>query len=181
MSFQLLTAEGSGFGRYALLLFLAGAMACSPDRREDHSTHYSPLTEIDTNNVQHLQVAWTYHTGDADTVNHSQIQCRPLFVDGVLYGTTPRLQLFALDAATGKQKWVFNPLDPARNKSRGDFIMNNNRGAVYWQDGSDKRIFYTAGAGLYAIDAVTGSLVTSFGKDGMVDLHDGLGRDVHNL
>src|SRR5579862_5127539 len=65
------------------------------------SQRYSPLTQIDTSNVKQLQVAWTYHTGDADTVNHSQIQCNPIIVDGILYGTTPQLKLFALDAATG--------------------------------------------------------------------------------
>ena len=65
---------------------------------------YSTLTEIDTANVNQLQVAWTYHTGDADTVNHSQIQCNPIVVDGVLYGTSPQMKLFAIDAASGKQK-----------------------------------------------------------------------------
>src|SRR5882724_10620324 len=125
----------------ALFLLLTGAMACSRPQWEDPSIHYSGLTQIDTSNVLHLQVAWTYHTGDADTVNHSQIQCRPLFVDGALYGTTPRLTLFALDAATGKQRWAFNPLDSAGNNTRGDFIMNNNRGIAYWQGGEDKRIF----------------------------------------
>src|SRR6266496_201075 len=70
------------------------------------SIRYSSLTEIDTNNVSQLQVAWEYHTGDADTVNHSQIQCNPIVVEGVLYGTSPQLRLLALDAATGKEKWV---------------------------------------------------------------------------
>jgi quinoprotein glucose dehydrogenase len=167
--------------RVALLTMLMGAMACSHPRREDLSTHYSALTQIDTANVQGLQVAWTYHTGDADTVNHSQIQCRPLFVDGTLYGTTPRLQLFALDGATGRPRWIFNPQDSSVNRNRSDFIMNNNRGVTWWQEGDDKRIFFCAGAQLFAIDAATGRPIPSFGKNGMVDLHDGLGRDVHDL
>src|SRR4051812_189238 len=73
--------------------------------------HYSSLTDIDTNNVRQLQVAWTFHTGDADTSAHSQIQCNPIIVNGIMYGTSPLLKLFAVDAATGKQKWVFSPID----------------------------------------------------------------------
>lgn len=166
--------------KLTVLCLLAGMAACTHARRDELSTHYSSLTEIDTSNVAQLKVAWTYHTKDADTVNHSQIQCRPLFVDGTLYGTTPRLQLFALDGATGRQRWVFNPLDSG-NKTRSDFIMNNNRGVAWWQEGEDKRIFYSAGSQLYAIDAGTGQLVKTWGTDGKVDLHDGLGRDVHDL
>ena len=75
------------------------------------NTHYSSLTQIDTNNVQHLKIVWEYHTGDVDTANHSQIQCNPIIIDGVLYGTSPKMKLFAIDAATGKEKWVFNPFD----------------------------------------------------------------------
>src|SRR6187402_2027523 len=141
--FEHLLWKGIGWG------LLAGVAACTHPQRDELSTHYSSLTQIDTTNVSQLKVAWTYHTGDADTINHSQIQCRPLFIDGVLYGTTPRLQLFALDAATGQQRWVFNPLDSG-NKTRSDFIMNNNRGVAFWQEGSDKRIFYSAGSQLYA-------------------------------
>src|ERR671938_104859 len=72
-----------------------------------NGNHYSSLTQIDTGNVQQLQIAWEFHTGDADTAAHSQIQCNPIMVNGVLYGTSPQLKVFAIDAATGKQKWVF--------------------------------------------------------------------------
>jgi len=116
-----------------------------------------------------------------DSVNHSQIQCRPLFVDGFLYGTTPLLKVFALDAATGRQRWVFDPVDPGDNSTHPNFGLNNNRGVAYWQEGAEKRIFFTAGSWLYSIDAATGLRDTSFGRHGKVDLHDGLGRDVHDL
>jgi quinoprotein glucose dehydrogenase len=72
---------------------------------------YSSLTQIDTNTVSQLEIAWEYHTGDADTAAHSQIQCNPIIVNGVLYATSPQLKLLALDAATGKAKWVFSPFD----------------------------------------------------------------------
>jgi quinoprotein glucose dehydrogenase len=164
-------------GLAGCLLFIA---SCSSPKIEP-STHYSALTQVDTSNVRDLQVAWVYHTGDMDTLNHSQIQCRPVIDDGILYGISPRLVLFALDAATGKPKWTFNPQDSNQNKSGSDFIMNNSRGVAYWADGNDRRIFYTAGSILYGVDAHTGTLIPSFGKEGKIDLHDGLGRDVHDL
>jgi quinoprotein glucose dehydrogenase len=170
-----------GYWYVFLPSLLAGVLSCSREQRDDRSNHYSPLTQVDTGNVQGLKLAWTYHTGDMDTVNHSQIQCRPLFVDGVLYGTTPQLKVFALDAVTGKQQWVFDPVDPNDNSTHPNFGLNNNRGVAYWQDGTEKRIFFTAGSWLYAIDAGTGRLVPSFGVRGKLDLHDGLGRDVHDL
>jgi quinoprotein glucose dehydrogenase len=143
--------------------------------------HYSTLTQIDTANVNSLKIAWIYHTGDADTVNHSQIQCNPVIVNGILYGTSPKLKLIALDAATGKEKWVFDPLDSNQPKPIPDLTLNNNRGVTYWEDGENKRIFYTAGSFIYAIDAQTGRIILSFGNRGKVDLHDGLGRDVKLL
>jgi quinoprotein glucose dehydrogenase len=143
--------------------------------------HYSTLTQIDTGNVTQLQVAWTYNTGDADTANHSQIQCNPIIVDGIVYGTSPQLKLFAIDAGTGKPKWVFNPNDSSQKNSAGTFIMNNNRGVTYWEDGNDKRIFFAASSYLFSIDAMTGKLVESFGKEGKIDLHDGLEREVTDL
>lgn len=143
---------------------------------------YSTLTDIDTTNVKDLKVAWTYHTGDADTVNHSQIQCNPIIVDGVMYATSPKLKLVAVDALTGKEKWVFDPTNGAdEGNQRMRFIMNNNRGVTYWESDGDKRILYTASSNLYAIDANTGKPITSFGNNGIIDLHAGLGRDVDDL
>src|SRR5688500_2601197 len=72
---------------------------------------YSTLSEIDTSNVKNLKIAWEYHAGDVDTAAHSQIQCNPIIVDGVLYGTSPKLKLFAIDAATGVEKWAYIPFD----------------------------------------------------------------------
>ena len=62
-------------------------------------TQSSPLDQITTANVQRLQVAWTYHTGDA-RAERSEIQCNPIVVHGVLYATSPQLKVFALDAGT---------------------------------------------------------------------------------
>ncbi|HKP32623.1 MAG TPA: PQQ-binding-like beta-propeller repeat protein [Chitinophagaceae bacterium] len=146
-------------------------------------SRYSSLTQIDTNNVTQLQIAWIYNTGDADSVNHSQIQCNPIVVDSFLFGTTPQMKLFAVNAATGKMKWVFNPFDSiANNNKRFFFIMNNSRGVAYWSDGKDdKRIFFTAGPNVFCVNATNGKLVTQFADSGTLDLHDGLDRDVKDL
>ena len=146
------------------------------------SNKYSSLVQIDTTNVQQLQVAWEYHTGDLDTAAHSQIQCNPIIVNGVLYGTSPQLKLFAIDAATGKEKWAFHPFDTSKGEGM-HFGLNSNRGVTYWTDGKeDQRIFYSAGPFLHAVNANTGKLITSFGNNGKVDLHDGLEmEDVKDL
>ncbi len=144
--------------------------------------HYSSLTEIDTGNVSKLQVAWIYHTGDSDKM--TQIQVNPITVDGVLYGVSPRLKLFALDAATGKAKWVFDPAAQTAGdvKQPWFFMLNVCRGVAYYSDaGKDKRIFYSASSKLICIDAETGKPVLSFGQNGSIDLHDSLGRDVKDL
>jgi len=148
----------------------------------DDNIHYSSLTQVDTGNVKQLQVAWEYHSGDIDTANHSQMQCNAIMVDGILYGTTPQMKLFAIDALTGKEKWKFNPFDSLAGNKRMFFILNNCRGVTYWGDGNDdKRIFYTAGSDLYCINATNGSLVDDFGDSGKIDLHEGLDRDVKDL
>ncbi|HEY2648516.1 MAG TPA: PQQ-binding-like beta-propeller repeat protein, partial [Puia sp.] len=80
---------------------------------------FSSLTQIDTSNVTQLKVAWTFHTGDVDTAAHSQIQCNPVIINGTLYATSPQLKLFALDAATGKEKWYYNPFDSISGEKKG--------------------------------------------------------------
>ncbi len=135
-------------------------------------TQFSPLDQIDTANVQRLQVAWTYHTGDARE-DRSQIQCNPLVVHGVLYATSPGLKVFALNAVTGQQRWIFDPF--ASGKTAGSLGVN--RGVTYWEDGDDQRILVTAGQRLFALDAKTGRPIPTFGEAGSVSLKDGLGRD----
>ena len=140
------------------------------------NTHYSALKQIDTSNVAALQVAWEYHTGDSDRM--TQIQVNPIIVDGVLYGVSPKLKLFALDAANGAKKWLFDPADTANpaTKGLGYFAMNVCRGVTYYADGKDdKRIFYAAGSYLYCIDANVGKAILSFGDQGKIDFSERLG------
>jgi quinoprotein glucose dehydrogenase len=141
---------------------------------------YSSSTIIDTTNVSKLKLAWEYESGMIDTANGSQIQCNPIVVDGILYGVNPNMQLFAIDATTGKEKWKFDAsTDTEYDGNKFSFhIMINSRGVAYWSDGKDdKRIFFTAGSNTFAVNALTGKSITSFGNKGSVDLHEGLDRD----
>ncbi len=143
---------------------------------------YSHLKQISLENVKDLQVAWIYHSDEpanTDTLHKppSELECQPIIVNGILYGTSSRLKLFALNAATGREIWKFDPYRDATPN------YNVNRGVVYWEKAQDKRIFYTAGPNLYAIDAVTGRPVENFGVHGKADLHEGLdiNHDVSKL
>ena len=134
---------------------------------------YSTLTQVNTQTVKHLQLAWTYDTGENNdsTKRGMDIQCQPIVVDGVLYGTTPRHKLFAVNAATGRQIWTFDPFASPGKQPR----FHPLRGVTYWRDGADERILYSSGASLYAVNAQTGKLISTFGQNGEVDLHEGLG------
>lgn len=174
-----------------LLFVLIVNSACETEQRysswqhykgSPEGIHYSSLKQVDTSNVNQLKIAWEYHTGDADTANFSQIQCNPIVVENILYGTTPQMKLFAVDATTGKEIWKFNPFDSLESDRKRFFSHNNSRGVAYWSDGKgDQRIYYTAGAFLYSIHAKTGQTLKQFGDNGKIDLHDGLGRDVKTL
>ena len=140
-------------------------------------TQYSPLAQINPTNVNRLKIAWAYHTGDKRDDNRSQIQCNPIIVNGVLYATSPQIKVFALNAATGKELWTFDPSKAGAQQN----ALGVNRGVTYWQSGDDRRIFVSGGQRLYALDARTGLPVPAFGKQGSVDLTEGLGRDVSGL
>jgi quinoprotein glucose dehydrogenase len=146
------------------------------------NNHYSSLSQIDTGNVNHLQPAWIFNTGDADTAKSSQIQCNPIIIDSVMYFTSPTLKLYAVFAATGQKIWEFNPDSMFRNNQFMHFVLNNSRGVTYWTDGkNDKRLLYVASSYLHCIDAANGQLIRSFGDSGLVDLHNDLGREAGDL
>jgi quinoprotein glucose dehydrogenase len=133
-----------------------------PDRN-----HYSVLTQITPQNVAQLKVAWEFHTGEP-----GQLQCNPIVVDGTLYAVTATNKLFALDAATGKERWRFAVTQDQTGRTM--------RGVTYWTDGTERRIFYTVDAFLYAIDAATGKQINAFGTDGRVSLKLGLGEQAQS-
>lgn len=143
--------------------------------------HFSSLTQIDTHNIHQLKKVWEYSTGDAE--KFTQIQVNPIIIKNTLYGVSPKLKLFAVEAKTGKPLWTFDPYKVIDNevKGVGYFSMNVCRGVTYYEDKDSKRLFYAAGANLFCVDATNGKLIESFGNKGKIDLHNDLGRDVANL
>lgn len=142
---------------------------------------YSGNEQINKSNVASLQVAWRYSTNDKDPNNRSQIQCNPIVVNDVLYATSARSKLFAVEAATGKEVWVFDPYNlPGVEQAENAFWFAVNRGVMYWEDeaGADKRIYYSIAENLYAVNAETGLLIESFGRNGRIDLREQLDTDM---
>src|SRR2546430_4537584 len=103
--------------------------------RDPGGTRYSPLTQITRDNVRHLTVAWTYHTGipDMSSMSHRppSLEVTPIVVEGTMYVITPTGIVAALDPATGTERWRYDAgVDPHRGY--GDFAS---RGVSYWRDG----------------------------------------------
>ncbi len=122
--------------------------------------HFSKLTQINRDNINQLQQAWTYDTGEK-----GGIQTNPLIIGRTLYAYTPGTKVVSLDAATGKLKWRFDS---------GIVAGQPARGLTYWNDGAHGRIYAAVMNFLYCLDAETGNLITSFGENGHIDLRKGL-------
>ena len=127
---------------------------------------YSPLSQINRENVTELQVAWTYKTGDK-----GEYQANNLIIDGVLYTPSPTRKVIALDAATGKERWSWDPAQERSGTGRA-----RQRGLVYWENDSGKkqRLFTGVGGYLFALDPKTGTVIRSFGENGSIKLNSGL-------
>ena len=130
---------------------------------------YSPLTQVNRENVTKLKVAWTYDSQDA--FKDSEMQSNPIVVDGVLYATTPKLRVVAVDAKTGREIWAF---DPAKGQAQRRY---RHRGVVVHQD----RVFVTHKNYLYALSKTTGQPIPSFGTEGRIDLREGLERPIESI
>lgn len=124
---------------------------------------YSTLEHINPSNVDKLEKVWQFHTQDT-----GQVQTNPLMVDGMVFGMTATTQPFAVDAATGELIW--------RKESEGMDSYSTSRGLSYWEEGDDKRILYTSGSWLYAVESATGAPIEEFGDGGRVSLKKGLGE-----
>jgi quinoprotein glucose dehydrogenase len=131
-------------------------------------THYSTLSQIDRKNVSQLERVWQFDSGDQ--FEGSEMECNPIVLDGVLYATTPRLRVIALDAATGKLLWDFDP-----HRGQRITVKQRNRGLTFWGEGDERRLFVGIDKYLYALNAKTGQPISSFGNGGRIDLLEGLG------
>src|SRR2546425_6143909 len=161
------------------LLFAAGGGVASPAGFSDWTMYggdptgakYSSLAQINRTNVQRLKPAWIFRCDDLRLEPASTIECNPIVIGGVMYLTTPGLKVVALDAASGRRQWVFDPWE-----GRGGRGVN--RGVAYWASagGGEARILFVGGPFLYALEPPTGQPVKGVGADGVVEQPDRGGR-----
>ncbi len=134
------------------------------------NTHYSPLDQINAANFSKLQVAWRFKTDNLGPSREGQLEATPLMVNGILYTTGgTRRAVVAMNAATGELKWIHSEDEGERGANAPRQLSG--RGLAYWTDGREERILYvTPGYRLIALNAKTGTRVSGFGVDGIVDL-----------
>ena len=149
---------------------LAGGAPATADWRTyeggNAALSWSPLDQINRKTIRQLEVAWQYDMPGSYSLSS------PLVIDGIMYLVGADESIVALDAETGKQRWVYPKA-----------ISGRARGLTYWQskDGKDRRIFHFVDQTMMAIDARTGQTIRSFGADGKVDLRLGFGRPVEQV
>ena len=167
----------------------AASLGAAPSNRAKEWNHYggdagasrySPCEQIKPANVAKLKVAWTHKTADANSRPATVIECTPIVVDGVMYITTARNRVQALEAASGKLLWTFDA-GVAGGGAPSRRAPGVNRAVCYWEEGDDKRIFATFRDQLWAINARTGQPVPGFGKNGAIDLKENFDHDMSKL
>jgi quinoprotein glucose dehydrogenase len=157
----------------ALLSVLYGLYAADtewPVNGGPYNIRYTELSQITPANVGRLQVAWTWDGNEA--FKGSEMQSNPIVVDGMLFATTPRMHVIALDARTGREIWKFDA-------SNGESIVRRfrHRGVTVYKD----RVFASYRQWVWALDRKTGKPIQSFGEDGRIDLRKGLDRPYEGL
>ena len=142
------------------------------------NTRYSPLDQINSSNFSKLEVAWRFKTDSLGPRPEYQFESTPLMVAGVVYSTAgTRRAVVALDAATGELIWMHSENEGARGAAAPRQLSG--RGLAYWTDGRERRILYvTPGYRLIALDAKTGEVVRSFGRNGAVDLKQDMDQPI---
>jgi len=141
---------------------------------------YSPLDQITADNFNKLEVAWRFKTDNLGPRPENKLEGTPIMVGGMVYTTAgTRRSVVALDARTGELKWVYG-LDEGIRALAAPRQLSG-RGLSYWTDGTgdDRIVFFTIGYRLVELNAHTGQPVAAFGKNGMIDLKEGviIGKD----
>lgn len=132
------------------------------------ASSYAPLGQINPSNVSQLQQVWTFHANDVPQGEQPVAsQSNPIIIDGVMYANSAKQTVYAINAETGEQIWTFKTLAEGEPSAAS-------RGVTYWENGDDKRILYSSGNYLMAINAKTGTLISSFGENGRVNLNVGV-------
>jgi quinoprotein glucose dehydrogenase len=146
------------------------------------SSKYSPLAQISGGNFNRLKTAWTWQSAEQEVAkaNHLKTwawESTPLMVGEVLYISTSLSQVAAIDAATGKTLWVYDPQTWKNGTPSNNGFVH--RGVTYWAEAKDRRILFGTGDGyLICLNAATGKLISTFGHEGRIDLTQGMGRNV---
>lgn len=145
---------------------------------------HSPLTQVNRDNVDELEIAWEYHTGDVsdgegDIASTSAFEATPIVVDDTMYLCSPFNRVIALNPETGAEKWTYDPAIDLQGRYANQLVC---RGVTYWAHpaggGSCAKTIFTAtnDARLIAVDAETGVPCNGFGASGTVDLTLGIGE-----
>jgi membrane-bound PQQ-dependent dehydrogenase (glucose/quinate/shikimate family) len=167
------------------IILLANSKSSDPDfewRSYGHDPggmRYSSLKQINRSNVSRLTRVWTYHTGEvlSEKQRPEALECTPLVVDGTMYLSTPFNRVIALDPETGKEIWQFDPESAPAGKRR---LRGQHRGVAFWSgtnsSGQEERriLFGTYDGRLIALDAVSGRPCSDFGRQGTVNLREGV-------
>src|SRR6185369_13785274 len=141
---------------------------------DQEATHYSPLNQINRDNVSRLKIAWVHHSAAPGSRYRGSVECTPLVAGGVMYIIGADLVIEALDAATGKLLWTHSPATGAGRGARGV-----SRGLTYWKDGEKERIFAPVQNRIWCLNAKTGKIVETFGENGAINLEKDVDRELN--
>lgn len=138
------------------------------------ATRYSPLEQINADNVSDLEIAWTWQAANFGPRPEGLSVTSPIMVNGVLYATAGTTRnVVAIDAGTGQTLWMWRPQEGQRFEESPR--KNSGKGVAYWSDGDQEVIFVvTPGYYLVALDAKNGMPLESFSDGGVLDLMDGM-------
>ena len=176
----------------AVIAVAAPAGALAQDRMiewpyvggDQHHTKYSPAEQVTPENVDQLEVVWTWEPQEMPLPEYGtrpgSFETTPLMIDNVLYLSTMYTRVVALDAETGRELWAFDPRAYETGMTGASPGGYKHRGVAVHGEGDDMRVFINSRASLYALDAKTGALIPEFGAAGRVALDEGFPNEVNH-